>query len=183
MRYIPIMFLVVSGVSGLAGCATFPPPKESIPTSRVYGKEYDEVWDAVLATLSDLDIPAKSMDKESGTIVAEDNNIELVQFEPGRYDSSYCFCGSPEQYNVLRSIVGKYKISIAGGKEARSTLDIDVSFLASSHYGEISTGWQPCISKGVFERVFLEQMDSRLRDRNSPADPPRKLDWWRRAGP
>lgn len=182
MRYIPIIFLVAAGFSGLAGCATFPPPKEKIPTSRVYGKDYNEVWDAVLASLSELNIPVKSMDKESGTIVAEENNIELVPFETGRYDSKYCFCGSPEKYHVLRGMVGEYKISITGGKEVPPTLNIDVSFLASSHFGEVSTGWQPCISKGVFERIFLEQVDSRLQDRKSPASPPRKLDWWRRAG-
>ena len=181
MRHLTIIFLVVVAGSGLAGCATFPPPKESIPTSRVYGNDYNEVWDAVLATFSEQNIPVKSMDKESGTIVAEDNHIALVQFQPGRYDSKYCFCGSPDQYHVLKGLVGEYTISITGGKQVRSSLKIDASFRASSSFGEVSTGWHPCISKGVFERIFLEQVDSRLEDRKSPAGPPRKLDWWRRA--
>src|SRR4030065_1548025 len=92
-RYFAVEFLLVVGFSFLAGCAACPPPKEAIQSPRAYGNQYTDVWDAVLASLSEQNIQVKSMENESGRIVAEDRDIELRQFELGRYDSRYCFCG------------------------------------------------------------------------------------------
>lgn len=178
-RFLPILLLAATGISGLAACATFPPPREAIPTSRVYGKGYNEVWDAVLAALSELNVEVKSMEKESGRIVAGDDDIELRQFEPGRYDSRYCFCGSPERYHFLRNLVAEYKISVNRVTEVRSSLNIEISYQASSYLGEVSAGWFPCVSKGVFESDFLERLDSRLMAGGSHGSPTRNVDWWK----
>ena len=95
MRKSPTVFAVgmtiALGVFLLGGCASFPPPKEEIPNSRVYRYGYNDAWESVLATLSELNIQVKSMKKETGNIVAEDGTIELRQYELGRYDSIYCF--------------------------------------------------------------------------------------------
>ncbi|HEU5360361.1 MAG TPA: hypothetical protein VFU42_04295 [Candidatus Deferrimicrobiaceae bacterium] len=178
-RFLPILLLAATGISGLAACATFPPPREAIPTSRVYGKGYNEVWDAVLAALSELNVEVKSMEKESGRIVAGDDDIELRQFEPGRYDSKYCFCGSPERYHFLRNLVAEYKISVNRVTEVRSSLNIEISYQASSYLGEVSAGWFPCVSKGVFESDFLERLDSRLMAGGSHGSATRNVDWWK----
>ncbi|HSL99194.1 MAG TPA: hypothetical protein VK944_03590 [Candidatus Limnocylindria bacterium] len=185
MRKSPTVFAVgmtiAVGVFLLAGCASFPPPKEAIPNSRVYGYGYDDVWESVLATLSGLNIPVKSMEKESGNIVAEDETIELRQYEPGRYDSIYCFCGSPEGYHVLKELVGAYTISVSRGTDVRTSVNIDVSFQASQYFGERVTGRFPCLSKGIFEPIFLERLDSQLATRREPSrrEPSRNLDWWK----
>lgn len=172
---------IAAGGFLLAGCASFPPPKEKIPNSRVYAYGYDDVWESVLATLSELNIPVMSMEKESGNIVAEDETIELRQYEPGRYDSAYCFCGSPERSHVLKELVGKYAISVSRETDVRTSVKIDASFQASQHLGERVTGRFPCLSKGIFEPTFLERLDSRLATRREPSrrEPSRNLDWWK----
>jgi hypothetical protein len=180
MRKSPTVFAVgmtiALGVFLLGGCASFPPPKERIPNSRVYRYGYNDVWESILATLSELNIPVKSMEKESGNIVAKDETIELRQYELGRYDSIYCFCGSPEQYHVLRKLAGEYTISVSRGTGARTSVNLDASFQASQYFGERFTGRFPCLSKGIFEPYFLERLDSQLATRGSPS---RNFDWWK----
>jgi hypothetical protein len=164
------------GVSFFTACATYPPPKEAVPNSRNYGSSYSDVWDSVLAALSELNIQVQSMDKETGSIVAEDGTIELRQFELGRYDSTYCFCGKPEQYHFFRGLVGEHTISVVRGNKVQTTVKIDALFKASVQSGERSTGWHPCLTKGIFEPFFLEQVESQLANRKGPS---RKLDWWK----
>jgi hypothetical protein len=175
-RYFVVEFLLVFCFSFLAGCARFPPPKEAISSSRTYGNQYTDVWEAVLESLSEESIQVKSMEKESGRIVAEDRNIELRQFEMGRYDSRYCFCGSPKRYHVLRGLVGEYTISVIRGNAFRAMVNIDASYRASQYTNERFSEWLPCASKGVFEPFFLEQVESHLGATKRPS---RNLDWWR----
>lgn len=180
MRKSPLSFalglMMAAGFSFWGGCASFPPPKETIPNSRIYEYGYNDVWESVLATLSELNIPVKSMEKESGNIVAEDETIELRQYELGRYDSIYCFCGSPERYHVFKELAGEYTISVSRETDVRTSVNIDASFRASQYSAERFTGRSPCLSKGIFEPIFLERLDSQLATRRVPS---RNLEWWK----
>ncbi len=168
--------IAMAAVLLAAGCASFPPPKETIPGSRTYGYAYNDVWESVLATLSDLSIPVKTMEKEAGHVVAEDNTIELRQYELGRYDSRYCFCGSPDQHHFFRELVGEYTISISRETDTRTSVAIDTSFRASQYSGERFTGRSPCLSKGIFEPMFLERLDDQLAARRGRT---RDFRWWK----
>jgi hypothetical protein len=175
-RLLPIVLLAATGASYLAGCATFPPPKEAIPSTRIYGQGFNEVWEAVLASLSEQKIRVTSMDKESGRIVAEDGTIDLRQYELGRYDSKYCFCGSPGQYHVFKGLTGEYTISVIRVNQVRTSMNIDASYRASEYANDRLTGWLPCPSKGVFEPFFLDQVESRLKVVKAPS---LNLEWWK----
>jgi len=170
-----VLLVMAVGIFFLAACATYPPPKEEVPNSRNYGSSYGDVWDSVLDALSELNIRVQSMDKETGSIVAEDGSIELRQFEFGRYDSTYCFCGRPERYHFFQGLVGEYTISVIRGNKVQTTVKIDASFRASVQFDGRFTGWQPCPTKGIFEPFFLEQVESELANRKAPS----KLDWWK----
>lgn len=180
MRNAPMSFaawLIPSvGFFILGACATTLPSKEAIQSSRMYGTSYNEAWEAVLASLSEQNIRVTSMEKESGKIVAEDGTLELRQFELGRYDSTYCFCGSAERYHVLRGLSAEYTISVIRGNEIRTSVHIDTSYRASQYSEDRHTGWLPCLSKGVFEPLFLDLVDTRLKVGKGPS---RNIDWWK----
>ncbi|MGA6993165.1 MAG: hypothetical protein WBX50_04625, partial [Candidatus Deferrimicrobiaceae bacterium] len=176
--------------SSLGGCATFPPPKEAIPNSRAYANDYETVWKAVLASLSDWNIATTSVKRGAGTIAAEDGSIELRPYELGKYDSKYCFCGPPERGTVFRKLVGTYEISLTKRGDHQTSVEIDAAYRASMYAGDALTGWLPCPSKGIFEPLFLDQVESRLPARTRPtpspapapkgSDPFQNIDhWWK----
>ena len=179
MRKFPCNFAVgmmmAAGIFFLAGCATYPPPKETIPNSRNYGSSYGDVWDSVLAALSDMEIQVQSMDKETGIIVAEDGTVELRQFELGRYDSTYCFCGKPVQFHFFRGLVGEHTISVIRRNKVQTTVKIDASFTVLVQSGKLVTGSHNCLTKGVFEPLFLDQVEIQLASRKAPE----KREWWK----
>ena len=182
---------MAAGISLLAACATYPPPKEDIPDTRMFENGYNDVWETVLETLAEQNIEVTSSGKRSGEIVAEDNTVALRQYEPGRYDSRYCFCGSPPRYHALTDLVGEYRFSVTPASVGRTSVKIDVSYKAAIYSGERFTGWLPCPSKGIFESFFFDELDNRLYGRRTPVptrsirgkEPSRKLDWWKPAQP
>lgn len=188
---IAVAMMMAAGISFFGGCATFPPPKESIPDSRTYENSSEDVWEAVLEILSAQNIEVRSSEKRSGEIVAVDRTVELRQYEPGRYDSRYCFCGSPPQYHVPRDLVGEYRFSVTPASVGRTAVKIDASYKASIYSGDRFTEWLTCPSKGIFEPYFLDEVATRLSEGKSPAparsiqgrEPSRKLDWWKPAQP
>lgn len=186
---IAVALTMATGILFLAGCATYPPPKETIPDSQIYSYGYTVVWKAVLETLAEKRIEVVSAAKRSGEIVAEDRTIELGQYKPGRYDSSYCLCGSPPQNRVLRDLVGKYRVLVTPAFVGTTSVRIDVSYEASIFSGDQIMGQLACPSKGIFEPFFLTQVESRLAAEKTPpppppppkvekSKPPRNLDWW-----
>ncbi len=184
---IAVAMMMAAGTSFFGGCATFPPPKESIPNSRTYENGYEDVWEAVLETLAAQNIEVRSSEKQSREIVAVDRTVELRQYEPGRYDSRYCFCGSPPRYHAPRDLVGEYRFSVTSVSEGRTAVEINASYKASIYSEDRFTEWLTCPSKGIFEPFFLAEVDTRLSERKRPAptpsikgrEPSRKLDWWK----
>lgn len=178
-----------AGIAFLAGCATYPPPMETITDSQVYGNRYADVWKAVLETLAGQKIEIQSSEKRSGEIVAEDRTVELRQYKPGRYDSRYCFCGSPPGNQVLKNLVGKYRISITPAFAGTTSVQIEVSYEATIFSGDQIMGQLACPSTGVFEPFFLTQVGSRVSPMMEPvlppprevekSAPPPNVDWWK----
>ena len=187
---IAVALTMAAGISSLAGCATFPPPKEAITDSQIYRTSSDIVWEAVLKTLAEQNIEVKSAGIQSGEITAEDRTIELRQYEPGRYDSKYCFCGSPPQNRVLRDLVGIYRISVTPAFVGTTSVRIDASYEASIFSGDQIMEQHACPSKGIFEPFFLTRVESVLTTMKTPPPPPPpskvekktpppNLDWWK----
>src|SRR4030066_934510 len=87
-------FLIASSFSFLGGCATYP-TREETRSRETFGNGYEEVWEAVVATLRGGDWKITPLEEDSGRIVADDPGRELRKYMRGRYDSSYCYCGLP----------------------------------------------------------------------------------------
>lgn len=168
--------LLAAALVFLLGCATYPPQKKDIRSEETFQNGYEEVWDAVAAALSEMNLKITSMEKDAGKIMAEDPILELRQYELGRYDAAYCFCGSPHRYNVFRQLVGIYAVSLDKVSDSRTTVKIDATYQASMFSGDSFTGWLPCPSKGVFEPFFLQQIPSHLREKKKPRT---GFEWWK----
>src|SRR4030065_2342464 len=81
-------FLIASSFSFLGGCATYP-TREETRSRETFGSGYEEVWEAVMATLQEGNWKIKTMEKDSGQIVADDAGLGVGKYMLGRYDSPY----------------------------------------------------------------------------------------------
>ena len=167
-------FLIASSFSFLGGCATYP-TREETRSRETFGSGYEEVWEAVMATLQEGNWKIKTMEKDSGRIVADDPGLELRKYMLGRYDSTYCFCVLQYPRDVLGQLLGTYAIALTREKELRTSVNIDASFQATLFAENKFAGWLPCPTKGVFEPFFLDRVKSRLRP---PKPPSRNFEWW-----
>jgi len=152
-----------------------------------------------MATLQEGNWKIKTMEKDSGRIVADDPGLVLRKYMLGRYDSTYCYCvlqyprdvlgqllGTYAialtrycvlQYprDVLGQLLGTYAIALTREKELRTSVNIDASFQATLFAENKFAGWLPCPTKGVFEPFFLDWVKSRLRP---PKPPSWNFEWW-----
>jgi len=167
-------FLIASSFSFLGGCATYP-SREETRSRETFGNGYEEVWEAVVATLREGNWKITTMEKDSGRIVADDPGLELRKYMLGRYDSSYCYCVLQYPRDVLGQLLGTYAIALTREKELRTSVNIDASFQATLFAENQFAGWLPCPTKGVFEPFFLDRVKSRLRP---PKPPSRNFEWW-----
>jgi hypothetical protein len=149
--------------------------QETIRFQETFGYGYGEVWEAVVATLREGDWEIKTIEKDSGRIVADDPRLEFRNYIPGRFDSAYCYCVLQYPRDVLGQLQGTYAIALTREEEHRTSVNIDAAFQASLFTGNKFAGWLPCTTKGVFEPFFLDRVKSRL---SSPKPPSRNFEWW-----
>lgn len=164
-------FLIASSLSFLGGCATYP-TREEARSRETFGNGYEEVWEAVVATFREGNFQIRSMERDSGRIVAEDPGLELRKYILGRYDSAYCFCVLQYPRDVLGQLLGTYTVAITREKELRTSVNIEASFQATLFAENQFAGWLPCPTKGVLEPLFIDRVQSHLRP------PARKFEWW-----
>lgn len=181
-----IGFLAAAGIIRFSGCATFPPPREAIADTRTYPYAFQEVRDAVLSSLSEMNVGIRSTEKEPGKIVAQDDTLELRQFEPGWYDAKSCYCGPPARGTVLRDLTGTYVISLVRESPRRTAVTIDATYQASMYAGDAPAGMLSCPSKGIFEPFLLDRVETRLAAGDSGTHSPFPLrrdndSWWKPA--
>ena len=142
----------------VASCANIQGPVTSYETQeRVYRADWDEVWDAVLETLTDLDVPIDYIETASGFV-----RSDYASFPPNESYIDLFDCGS------------YYGKPIAG----RSDFDPRVRFTVLLREGSggttkvrvrvLVTGTVQsdvavhCVSTGTLEDDFYRQLSSRV---------------------
>jgi len=143
----------------LTGCATVPPAKHDFQSGKIYKKPYDDVWKHAALFFKDRDIPLKTIEKASGTIVTEEMKIPYRGF---LYESDYCDCGRLSGLYVYHEILGKFSIIVKKLAGAKTSVQVNANYKASKWLGKNFKGWVICESKGHAEKILLEHLDSAL---------------------
>lgn len=159
-RYYLLLFLGLSWI--FYGCATIPPAKYDVQSSKHYQKKYDEVWEAIISSFAEANTPIKTIEKVSGIIATESMRIPFTQKDMGKYESYYCDCGAPGGLNVYRAMRGQYNVFAKRISEERTTVQINTIFEASMWIGKDFLDWVYCSSKGLAEAKLLNSIESRL---------------------
>ena len=128
-----------------------PTPRAPVEVNAAFGK----TWNAVVDFLADNRIVVRTIDRESGLIVAEP-----VRYEYKRGEQLPADCGN-NIYGAVSPSEGTYSI-IVRGDDVRSTVRADVRFRYIDPDPEDTlSGSFDCSSTGIWERRLTDSVAAR----------------------
>jgi hypothetical protein len=142
----------------LVSCASIQGPVTSYETQeRVYRADWDEVWDAVLETLTDLDIPIDYIETASGFVRSDDsglpaNGAHVESFDCGSYYGKPIAARSDFDPRV------RFTVLLREGSGGTTRVRVRVLVNASVQ-GDVAVH---CVSTGTLEDDFYRQLSRRV---------------------
>ena len=159
MVRIGLIFLPLFGLGCLGpGVEIMPMPEED--KIKVYSKNFEVVWNAIVDTITEMEIPIKTIDKESGVIITD-----FVRFHPLYFGKSVLREGKTMGENTRE---GRYMVNATVRPESDSTrvkLNIHTERLSTDRSGifvESFPSWKSQPSNGVIEGIIFQKIDSKL---------------------
>jgi hypothetical protein len=144
----------------VVSCANIQGPVTSYETQeRVYRADWDDVWDAVLETLTDLDVPIDYIETASGFV-----RSDYAKFPPNEAYTELFDCGS--YYG--KPIAGRsdfdprVRFTVLLREASGGTTKVRVRVLVT---GTVQTDVAVhCVSTGTLEDDFYRQLSNRVED-------------------
>jgi hypothetical protein len=164
---------VIVGLSLLAACAPFEPPKPAAPrTATEVPASFGKTWDAVIDVFSEANIPIRTMERASGFVAAE---VATVPSDSAAHSTGhpYADCGKLGDRFVMPGNA-MYNV-VVRGDSAKSTVRVTVRFTpqtgAASTSERASRGaWETAFEAGVRARATGEPLPSVLATQPPAAD-------------
>jgi hypothetical protein len=163
IKKLNILFILLFFTS--CACVLLVPPE--FRSSQNYNKNFDIVWEEVIAILAEKNIPIKTIEKSSGIIVCEDMQVQFTghRFNPfHNYDFKYCDCDKPGFLKVYREMVGQFSVFVRKIGNKETSVQINTNYKAAKYFNFINNfiGWTECTSNGFLEDEILTGLDHAL---------------------
>lgn len=137
------------------GCATAPVPRQIVNTFPIE-KPFDDVWQAVIESFAELQLPIENMEKDSGLITTD-----WIDFT-GQKNTDYCDCGGLGM-NIEVNRVGKFNVFVK--KTSGDSCEIQINCMYQQTIrdalSEITTK-RKCVSTGNLEAEMFNLIKSKL---------------------
>lgn len=137
-------FAVIAVAIAVSACAT-PPATYSISNSRSYTKQYDQVWEDLVAFFAKRNVQIKNIAKDSGVIYAE----------ASRFDDSVADCGNPGIFQVVGRRAHFNVFVNRSGKQP--VVSVNTEFTEMRRF-DSNVQTVQCNSKGVLEDLVLSSV-------------------------
>ena len=144
----------------ICSCATAPAPRQIVKAFPI-GAPFDEVWQAVIESFADLQLPIQNMEKDSGLITTD-----WIDFPLGKAGKEFCDCGGLGM-NIETRRVGRFNVFVK--RVSVNSCEIQVNCTYSQTYEPVSlTGdsvpsyKRSCVSTGKLEANMFELVKSKL---------------------
>jgi hypothetical protein len=146
-----------------SSCATVPPGIFTFESSKMYNKNFDVVWEKIIALFAEKNISIKTLEKSSGIVVAEDTSVPFNRV-PGstKIESNFCDCGAPGGFNYYRELQGRFNVFVRKVGTEQTSVQINTTYRASVFQGQAFIRWLDCNSKGFLEEKAFRYLDSQL---------------------
>lgn len=136
--------LLAAGILLSMGCYTAPRMEQFQKQREIY-KPFTEVWDAVVESLADSEMPVESIERESGLITTD-----MVSVSP--YECS-CMKGLLITSTQWR---GKLNVYVKTVSDTSTTVKINTHFEAFD--SQTTKSWFACNSTGKVEAIFFRRL-------------------------
>jgi len=140
-------------------CATAPTPRQIVKAFPIEAP-FDEVWQAVIESFADMNLPIMNMEKDSGLIITD-----WIEYPIGKEGKKYCDCGGLG-INIEIRRVGKFNVfakSITDSScEVRVTCSFQQTYETFSLEGSGTRFTRNCFSTGKLEADMFEIIKSKL---------------------
>jgi len=140
----------------MAACATAPAPRQ-IQNSFPIEKPFDSVWQAVIETFADLNLPIVNMEKASGLITTD-----WISFRDQKDNVGYCSCGSPGFPYGEVDRAGKFNVYVKKINENSCEVKINSVFEQTAAY-QRSTIKRTCLSTGKLEADMFKRIQEKIK--------------------
>ena len=137
------------------GCATAPLPRQIVNTFPI-DKPFDDVWQALVESFSELQLPIDNIEKDSGLITTD-----WIDFT-GQKNTDYCDCGGLGM-SIEQSRVGKFNVFVK--KVTEDSCEIRVNCMYEQTIQEAITDAiivRKCVSTGKLEAAMFDLIKSKL---------------------
>jgi len=142
----------------IVGCVTMPKEIPVIQNTLEVNIPFDKAWSAVVETISDMQLPIKAIEKDSGILTTEnvtfangflaDNEINRVSLKPSVFGG------------VWRQ--GRYSLNIFVTAIDANHTRIKANSHIEAYEQSITNSWYICHSKGIIESTLFESVKSQL---------------------
>jgi hypothetical protein len=147
-----IIALFVISLSFMS-CATAPPPRQ-ITNAFQIENSHDAVWQALIETFAELNLPIQNMEKDSGLIVTD-----WIDFT-GQTNEDYADCGGLG-INIEVNRVGKFNVFVKKITENTCEIKVNTMYEQTMKFGD-SLYKRKCNSTGKLEAEIFNLIKTKI---------------------
>ena len=144
-------------------CATAPPPRQ-IQNSWLIDRPFDDVWQAAIEVLPEMQLTIAQIEKDSGLITT--NAVDLPMG-----DRTYCDWGKLSWTQIQKGLQGRFTVYVKKISEAQTELKIvavyeiffDDSMDRAVNRTDRTIYKRPCVSTGKMEADFYSKVLARFK--------------------
>ena len=144
-----IFALAVAGV--VSACAS-PPETFDVKSSEQVQADFDKTWQAVIATFAENTIPIKTLEKDSGLIVAEQSLVSYQSME------EIASCGSGSFVEVPSTGIATYNVFVRPINAIVTQVQVNTRFAMQFRDTYNNSRVQDCNSRGTIEGNILQSI-------------------------
>ncbi len=139
----------------LSACATAP-QTYSFEKSRKFDASFDDVWEGVISYFAENNISIKTLEKDSGLVVAENDHFPAGEL------TKYADCGTNSMVTNAYA-TGKINVFIRAVGPDTTKIQTNAKFIQTAQSSwDRSTIVTPCNSKGTLEQAVLDSIEYRI---------------------
>jgi len=151
------VFVLFCLIFYLSGCATVPEPREIVSSFPV-NKPMEAVWQAVIETFAELNLPILNMEKVSGLITTD-----WISFRGQKDEVGYCSCGKARFPLSEVDRQGKFNVYVKKINDDSCEMKVNSVFEKTAAY-ENTIEKSTCVSTGKLEAEIYRLVNNKLKD-------------------